>query len=103
MRPIDGDALMEQVKAIHKEVNSINQDYNTGFHSATSQIQGLIASAPTLDVEPVRRGKWVWADDGYLRCSNCKQKAPVVPQYQDEPITTKTIYCPKCGAKMEVE
>ena len=60
-----------------------------------------IDNAPTLDVEPVRRGKWVWADDGYCRCSECTQKAPVVRQWDDEPITTQTNYCPDCGAKME--
>lgn len=39
------EKLMEQVKAIHRAVDTseTNNDYNTGFHSATSQIQGLIA------------------------------------------------------------
>ncbi len=46
-------------------------------------------------------GKWVWADDGYCRCSVCTQKAPVTTQYQDEPMTTATKYCPNCGARMK--
>lgn len=45
--------------------------------------------------------KWVWADDGYLRCGNCGQKAPVCTQYQDEPETVATAFCPHCGKRME--
>ena len=46
-------------------------------------------------------GEWVWDDDGYCRCSVCTQKAPVTTQYQDEPMTTATKYCPNCGARMK--
>lgn len=61
----------------------------------------LIDDAPAVDAEPVRHARWVWADDGYLRCSECTQKAPTTTQYQDEPIQTATSYCPNCGAKMD--
>lgn len=52
---INGNMLMEQVKAIHKAVDTseINTDYDTGFHSATSQVQGLIAYMPCVDAIPV--------------------------------------------------
>ena len=46
-------------------------------------------------------GEWIWADDGYCRCSNCTQKAPVIRQFDDEPMTQMTRYCPWCGAKMK--
>ena len=55
------------------------------------------------DVASVRHGRWIWDDDGYLRCSRCIKKAPVLTQYQDEPVTTTTNYCPNCGAKMDGE
>jgi hypothetical protein len=48
-----------------------------------------------------RVGEWVFADDGYCRCSVCTQKAPVTTQYQDEPMTTATRFCPNCGARMK--
>lgn len=67
------------------------------------KVLAWIRNLPSADVAPVVHGRWVWADDGYLRCSECTQKAPVVPQYQDEPITTATSYCPNCGAKMDAE
>lgn len=56
---IDREALIEQVKAIHKAVDTsnINISYDTGFHSATSQIQGLIAWMPAADVAEVVRCK----------------------------------------------
>lgn len=60
-------------------------------------------SIPAAEVAPVVHGEWIWADDGYLRCSNCHQKAPVMTQYQDEPMTVATDYCPNCGAKMDLE
>lgn len=49
MRLIDADKLMEQVKVIHRAVvtSKFNILYDTGFHSATSQIQGLIDTMPT--------------------------------------------------------
>lgn len=54
-RLIDANTLMEQVKAIHRAVDTsqINTDYDKGFHSATSQIQGLIAYMPTVDAIPI--------------------------------------------------
>lgn len=52
MRAIDADMLMEQVKYIHQAVDTsdVNIAHHTGFHSATSQIQGLIACMPAIEV-----------------------------------------------------
>ena len=60
-----------------------------------------ISYMDAADVAPVRHGRWIWADDGYCRCSECKQKAPVIRQWDDEPMTTMTNYCPVCGARMD--
>lgn len=67
-----------------------------------------VEDAPAADVAPVRHGRWEWADDGYCRCSECRQRAPVVygvlvEDYQDEPRTAMTNFCPNCGAKMDLE
>lgn len=64
-------------------------------------VERLIDACPTVDAVMVVHGEWVWADDCYLRCNICTQKAPVSTQYQDEPMTTETHYCPNCGAKMD--
>ena len=61
---ISRSALLEQVKAIHRAVDTseVNLSYDTGFHSATSQIQGLIASMPAVDAVPV------------VRCGECRRR-----------------------------
>lgn len=62
MRPIDADELKRQVKFMHKAVNTrdINPDYDTGFHSATSQMMGLIEYMPTVER---LRGEWISVED----------------------------------------
>lgn len=56
MRLIDADMLMEQVKAIHRAVSTpiSNPGYDIGFHSATSQTQGLIETMPTFCDEEIK-------------------------------------------------
>lgn len=56
-----------------------------------SEVDRLIKEAPTIEAEPVRRGKWV-LDGKYNRhCSLC-----------NENVVWSFNYCPRCGAKMEV-
>ena len=88
MRLIDADALK----------NAFEEDGHLSGY-----IEEFIDDMPTLDIVPVVHGKWVFADDEYLRCSECTQKAPVVQPYDDEPTTTATNYCPYCGAIMNLE
>lgn len=66
----------------------------------------IVMTTPAADVAPVVHGRWEWADDGYCRCSECRQRAPVVygaliEDYQDEPQTVMTYFCPHCGAMMD--
>lgn len=108
MRPIDADALKEQVEAIHKAVNTRdrNPDYDTGFHSATSQIMGLIAYMPTVEMP---RGEWIKTfrckgediNTGrilslyYYDCPKCK--------YRTGNQGKEFYFCPNCGADMRGE
>ena len=54
---------------------------------------------PAADVEPVRRGRWIVPPppDAYtyrkVVCSECHKVAG----------KHKTVYCPNCGAKMDLE
>ena len=52
----------------------------------------------TGECQPVKHGRWIFADDGYCRCSECNQKAPSI---EDE--VTMTDHCPHCGARMDGE
>lgn len=95
MRLIDADDLKQAVYDSFAP-------YQCEWATIIRQVSKVIDCAPTIEATPVVHGKWIWADDGYCRCSECKQKAPVIRQYQDEPITTMTSYCHYCGAKMDM-
>ena len=91
--------------ALQKQLMSYTGMYTEelGFAINLDAVLSAIGSTPAVDAESVRHGRWIWADDGYLRCSKCTQKAPTITQYQDEPIQTATSYCPNCGARMDAE
>ena len=61
------------------------------------EVERLITEAPTIDAEPVRRGKWE-ANVGGVYCSECADA------WSDEveSMIQSFNYCPNCGAKMEV-
>ena len=54
-----------------------------------------IADMPTLDVAPVRHGRWVHLGPNYYECTSCKETTSIFSG-------TKK-YCPNCGAKMNGE
>lgn len=99
MRLIDADNLKEQIKAIHQAVDttSVNTDYDTGFHSATSQVMGLVEFLPTVEAVPVVHGEWIrvpssdMATGRAYECSNCKKMryGSFMPPF-----------CQMCGADM---
>ena len=93
MRLIDADNLKEQIKAIHQAVDttSVNTDYDTGFHSATSQVMGLVEFLPTVEAVPVVHGEWI-GGKWYKECSVCSEVFT--------PTTTLPNFCPNCGADM---
>ena len=101
MRLIDADALIKQVKAIHKAVDAsgINTDFDTGFHSATSQIMGLIAYIPTVEAVPVVHAEWKMRG-GKLYCTNCGKKALAEKDRDDWYGCERSNFCPHCGADM---
>lgn len=88
MRAIDADALMShQRKAV--------MFYWSGEAQENVITVSEIEKAPTLEVEPVRHGKWKrTAMSDTLWCMACGK----IPDYQ-----TETDYCPNCGAKMDLE
>lgn len=89
MRLIDADALK---KVFHAEWDDVLVWDESGETTA-DEFCNLVDAAPTIEAEPVKRGKWFYDEiaDEYLvfRCSAC-----------DIPSTLDTPYCPWCGAKM---
>ena len=75
MRPIDADALLKG-KDDHEMIST-----------------HLIFNAPTLDVKPVIKGKWIFKHgDSDIYCSECDEAYDEIPG--------KFNFCPNCGADM---
>ena len=54
-----------------------------------------IQTAPTVDAEPVRHGKWEnYPSHTHRRCSLCKM------EWEKPRFNIRANYCPNCGAKM---
>jgi hypothetical protein len=95
MRLIDADALLPGFvvcKVTEYDESGCGMSYKAVPVKA-------IENAPTIDAEPVRHGRWNYADVrksfGVLhgvKCSECGVEG--VSSYN---------YCPSCGAKMDLE
>lgn len=96
MRLIDSDALIEAL--------GLDQHNNgEGMTSDEEWIAEAITTAPTIEAEPVRRGRWRkskskdWSGGGAYICSVCGYGYSWAGYHEANEFT----YCPNCGAKME--
>ena len=96
MRLIDADVFMKSIikKYSCKPLLCGICDNGKFFYGHLHQ---EIDKAPTIEVEPVKRGKIITATDNkdktyYQYCSECKK----ILGFKEYPN-----YCPNCGAKME--
>lgn len=74
------------------DANALRKDIHTSYSDDLGILEH-IDSAPTIDAQPVKHGKWVRDASGELYCPYCMY----VPQWEDDK------FCAHCGAKMEVE
>lgn len=82
-------------------LNEIRENKLMLREPAAKRIIGIIESVTAADVRPERHGHWDDSDGEHTKCSICGYFAPIIPQYQDEPITYESPYCPHCGTKMD--
>ena len=102
MRLIDADALMDAMREEEFQ-NFVPLD----------EVDSVIDNAPTIEAKPVRHGKWVRDDLGNTRCSKCEKRLPFFHCYNYEPNSDydeewdeeiqEALYCPHCGAKLDLE
>lgn len=90
MRLIDANAL-------HAKILEEN-GYKYAAKENVAQILLRIETAPTIEAEPVRHGRWI--DKGeYAVCTECGGRSGT--QYDGiQPIALAAQFCPHCGAKM---
>ena len=95
MRPIDADALVDQLE--REAADEWNRNTPTNWANAFCVFVDRLDEAPTIDAAPVRRGEWVslkvdtdiYKQATVFECSECgwinlKRKP----------------FCPNCGADM---
>lgn len=94
MRLIDGDALMETIRAHDYPLRAHFNSTDNGMF--TLGIQQAVDEQPTVDAVPVVRGKWISDGAGYHWTYNCS----VCGWKDGYPFNERHNYCPNCGADM---
>ena len=91
MRPIDADRALEIVR--DQGIAHPNAYHLTNYATL------ILREAPTIDVAPVKHGRWVSVPYKLARvCSVCNRDEP----YKFADIDADVYdYCPSCGAKMD--
>lgn len=99
VRLIDANALIKTIKGDHcKGCNK------SGFIMCRvctwMDAMDYIEDAPTVDAQPVKRGKWkcVNDDEGIWMCSNCGNE---ISLEVGNPAEFEWFFCPYCGANMD--
>ena len=96
-RCIDADALQAQLE--RKKAGVTNQRYTEGWNDCMMRVKSMVSTAPTIDIMPVVRGRWVHLSGDEWCCSACGFVITTEGSW-DKP--TKK-YCEDCGAKTEGE
>ena len=93
MRLIDADRALEIVR--DQGITHPNAYHLTNYATL------ILREAPTIDVAPVRHGRWVSVPHKLARiCSVCNRDEP----YKFADIDADVYgYCANCGAKMDLE
>ena len=94
----DVEPLKKHIADFKQIVNSPNSDYLTGYISALSATEGIIAGLPNADIEPVKHGHWKHIAGMNSKCSECDRYFPV-SEFDKRPFDIN--YCPNCGTKMD--
>lgn len=73
-----------------------------GRHSGVADcIASKITSIPVADVAPVVHGQWKQDADGDWYCTNCGEVVAICDSGKNR--TYRKLYCPNCGAKMDLD
>ena len=102
-RLIDADALKEGIAELKRSPwynNETVPSLHAGIKEAIEVVELLcIDKAPTVDAEPVKRGKWkcTYSPYGFLLEQTCSECGLTF----EESSGVDYNYCPNCGARMD--
>lgn len=100
MRLIDADSLLgkaiEEKRFVFLYEDMMNQEFVV--ETVYCDLAEFISSAPTIEAEPIRHGRW--KEHGYKwQCSSCR----ILMNIDGTPKENLLNYCANCGAKMDLE
>ena len=97
MKLIDPDELRKVMYHNAFEIDSDEQKWDGGCWIRYKMFEKAIDSVPTIEAEPVRRGRWIGIDDYPYESWECDQCGCI---YEEMPSWVPN-FCPNCGARME--
>ena len=111
MRLIDADALYLELSREAEHCLEIGTRTSISWATALQDAKRRIRSAPPIEAEPVRHGRWETANDKTHFCSHCGCDAPYTwddiyrscINLADDMPDRPSNYCPNCGCKMDLE
>ena len=101
MRLIDADVLLKELRRNY-EKGEIDKYTNIELGDFVEYAESVFQNIPSVDVEPVRHGRWTEDSHGALICSACGSEVNDEIVYMLYPHGTPD-YCPYCGAKMDYD
>lgn len=100
MRLIDADALTKCIESdkIDNETLGIITALGDGLQAETLNMTcdrhiQMIKDIPTIEAEPVKRGKWIYNSPVTMKCDQCGLVIKDWDQHRFK-------LCPNCGARM---
>ena len=97
MRPIDADALIEDLRYDREHRWYGSAAYKKSYIDKSLYAEHRIEKAPTIDVAPMVHGRWIYGitlNHEWRKCSECLVSQDIFGCFT---------YCPNCGAKMDGE
>lgn len=95
MRLIDADKLAEEIADSINDASIQNDELSL---SILRVFKKTVDDEPTIDAEPVKRGKWIHHAGMNSKCSCCGRYFPVA-EFEQRPFDVN--FCIHCGARME--
>ena len=98
---IEREALIKAIK-VHEMAE--NDRIETGYNWALDDIEEIVRQMPAADVQPVKRGEWVYYKNNGIwdihKCTVCNTPFELP---MDVVASSVFCYCPHCGADMRGE